>query len=170
MAARAESVCPGCGLTMPVDHDAAYDGYYNASPECWGVYAEVLGAEYGDVALYARVHQLTVDAYAAQHAGGPHPDKSVALHLTGLHLVLERGLRPTRLPGLFRSLADRIETWPHLERPSRVGDSTVLDVALAGSSEEHAERVLDWAREVWEAWSERHPAVAAFASRHLDLE
>lgn len=170
MAAEGESVCPGCGLTMPVGDDATYEGYYNTSPECWSVYAEVLGAEFSDVALYARVHQLTVDAYAAQHAGGPQPDKSVALHLAGLHLVLERGLRPTRIPGLFRSLADRIERWPHFERPTKIEAPTVLDVALAESSDEHTERALGWARKVWAAWSEHHAAVAAFASWHLDLE
>ena len=32
-----ESTCPGCGLRMPVSDTAAYEGYYNTSPECWDV-------------------------------------------------------------------------------------------------------------------------------------
>lgn len=168
MSARDESVCPGCGLTMPADDSAVYDGYYNTSPECWSVYAEVLGAEYGDPALFARIHQLTVDAYAVQHAGGPHPDKSVALHLLGLYLVFEQDLRPTRLPRLFQNLADRLEAWPRFEPPTTLEAPTVLDVALSESSAEHADRVRTWAEKVWEGWSERHREVAAFASRYLE--
>ena len=43
--------------------------YYNLSPECWSVYTEVLEAEYSNGLLFGQVHQLTVDAYAVQHAG-----------------------------------------------------------------------------------------------------
>ena len=83
MTALRESTCPGCGLRMPVSEGAAYDGYYNTSPECWSVYTEVLGAEYSNPVLFGQVHQLTVDTYAVQHPGGLHPDKSIAIHLAG---------------------------------------------------------------------------------------
>lgn len=165
---EAEATCPGCGLTMPADESAVYDGYYNTSPECWSVYSEALEPEFSDPYLYGKVHQLTVDAYAVQHAGGEHPDKSVAIHLTGLHLVLERGFRPARLPPLFQKLSDRIEAWPHFVPPATLEAPTVLDVALSESSAEHVNRVRTWAEKVWVDWSEHHREVAAFASRHLD--
>jgi hypothetical protein len=66
---------------MPRQPGAARHAYYNASPECWTVYSETLGAEYSRPVIFGQVHQLTVDAYAVQHAGGEHPDKSVGIHL-----------------------------------------------------------------------------------------
>src|SRR5713226_6930200 len=105
--------CPGCGLRMPKRDVATYHGYYNASPECWLVYTEVLAQEYSSAVLFGQVHQLTVDTYAVQHAGGPHPDKSVDVHLSGLYLVLERGVRPTEVPPKMQQLASRVDAWPH---------------------------------------------------------
>lgn len=90
---------------------AVYLGYYNTSPECWGLYTEVLGAEYSNDLLFGQVQKLTVDSYAVQHAGGQHPDKSIAIHLCGLYLVLHRGLRPTRVPPLLQRLSDTVQVF-----------------------------------------------------------
>jgi len=68
---------------MPASARAAYQGYYNTSPECWDVYTEVLGSEFSNPVLFGQVHQLSVDTYAVQHAGGAHPDKSIAIHVCG---------------------------------------------------------------------------------------
>src|ERR1041384_6466827 len=73
------TTCPGCGLEMPARPDAPPDGYYNTTRECWSVFTEVVGAEFANALLFGRAHQLTVDTYAVQHAGGPHPDNSPAL-------------------------------------------------------------------------------------------
>jgi hypothetical protein len=73
---------------MPRSATASYAGYYNTSPECWEVYTEVLGAEFSNAVLFGQVHQLTVATYAVQHAGGPHSEKSIGVHLTGLYLTL----------------------------------------------------------------------------------
>ncbi len=135
--------------------------YYNASPECWSVFTEVLAAEYVDAVLFGQVHQLTVDTYAVQHAGGTHPDKSVAVHLVGLHLVLERGLKPPMVPPELQRLAETTTSWPHFEPPPRVTSPTVFDVALAGGGEEHIRIVRTWSRAVWDAWATHHAAVAA---------
>ena len=86
---------------------------------------QVLGAEFGNALLYGQVHQLTVNTYAVQHAGGRHPDKSVAIHLCGLHLVLDRGFRPPRVPPLHKRLADTVKTWPHFTPPADPGPSPV---------------------------------------------
>ena len=53
--------------------------------------------------VFGQVHQLTVDAYAVQHAGGAHPDKSVGVHLCGLHLVLVQENAPPSVPPLLQS-------------------------------------------------------------------
>ena len=106
MKASGRCTCPGCGLLLRAQPEATYDGYYCTSAECWAVYTEVLGAEFGDAVLFGQVHQLTVDSYAVQHPGGAHPDKSIGVHLTGLHLVLDRGLAPTLVPRFHQHLAN----------------------------------------------------------------
>ena len=157
--------CPGCGLEMPLS-ERVYDRKFHASPECWSVFEEVLAAEFQDAVLFGQVHQMTVDAYAVQHAGGDHPDKSVCVHLVGLHLVLERGVAPVDVPRLLRRLADRT-SWPHLDPPERRAGLTVCDVALADSPQMHALLVRDWAAQVWRAWSAHHD-VAHDLAKHLD--
>ena len=163
-------VCTGCGLSMPKRDSARYDGGFHASPECWEVFTEVLGKEFNDAVLFGQVHQLTVDAYAAQHAGSRHRDKSVVIHLCGLHLVLDRGQRPTSVPPLFQRLASNIKTWPHLSPPADLSAMTVFDVALAESAQDHVRVVREWATFVWRGWSPHHEAIRNFVDEHLNLE
>lgn len=155
---------------MPVRATAAYDGYYNTSPECWAVYTEVLAAEFGNAPLFAQVHQLTVDTYAVQHPGGDHPDKSIFVHLAGLHLVLDRGYAPMRVPPLLQELVRTVPEWPHFETPPDLGPLTVLDVALAGSPEAHVQVVREWAGTLREAWKPCQATVARLVTAHLSLE
>ncbi|MFQ5400504.1 MAG: DUF5946 family protein [Anaerolineae bacterium] len=161
MTADRERHCPGCTLRMPFDGRAAYDGYYNCSPECWSVYAELLGFEFSNAVLFGQVHQMSVDSYALQHAGGPHPDKSVAIHLAGLHAAFNLGIRQTQIPRLLQQLAATVQRWPHFPPPESTGPMTVFDVALADSLLEHVARVQKWAGFVWDSWSDTHRDVAS---------
>lgn len=155
--------CPGCGLeALPTN--TPYDRYFNASPACWSVFQEVLAAEFQNAILFGQVHQLSVDAYAAQHAGGPHPDKSVCLHLVGLHLALERGIAPVKVAGYLQRFAKAAPSWPHFAPPDRV-PITVLDVATAASIQEHALRVRRWATQVWRAWGDQHQRSPSWQTR-----
>lgn len=153
--------CPGCGLELPAEPGSESHRYFNASAECWGVFGEVLADDYGDPLRFAAAHQLSVDSYAAQHAGGAHPDKSVAIHLVGLHLVLEAGLRPTAVPPLLQTLATVTERWPALEPPPPRWMLTVEDVALA---DEPVAVVRAWAGEVWQKWADAHGVIRRLAS------
>lgn len=152
---------------MPLDPTAHYDGYYHCSPECWKLYTEILGHEYSDWVLYGQVHQLSVDSYAVQHAGGPHPDKSVAIHLSGLYLVLEQGLSPVAVPARLQRIDQVVGRYPHFPPPAHRGRLTVFSVALTGSSIEHAAASRAWARAVWQAWRQHHAAIADFVGRML---
>lgn len=146
--------CPGCGLEMPLS-ERIYDRKFHASAECWSAFEEVLAVEFQNAVLFSQVHQLTVDAYAVQHAGGQHPDKSVCIHLAGLHLMLERSVPPVDVPPRLQRLASRT-SWPHLDPPDARAPITVFDVALAESPETHALRVREWAAQVWRVWSPHH--------------
>ena len=154
----AESLCPGCGLTMPAGSAIPYDGYFNASAECWSVFTEVVGREFSNAILFGQVHQVTVDAYAVQHAGGRHPDKSVDIHLAGLCLVLDRGVAPTAVAPRLQALASAISGWPHLEPPAIAWRQTIFDVAMA---DDHIAAVREWSACVWEAWSPQRDRVTA---------
>jgi hypothetical protein len=124
---------------MPHRDAGTYHGYYNASPECWLVYTE--------------------------HAGGPHPDKSVDVHLCGLHLVLVEGMKPVAVPPMLQRIASAVDAWPHFDPPPQIGGITVWDVALSKAMSDHIETVMRWARLVWGSWSEHHDAVAEFVKR-----
>lgn len=152
---------------MPVSGVARYDGYFNTSPECWKIFTDVLASEYSNAVLFGQTHQLTVDTYAVQHAGGAHPDKSVTIHLAGLYLVLERNLKPPGVPKRLQRLSDSIETWPHFPAPDARVPMTILDIADATSPEEQVVLVREWSRSVWEAWSPYHAEVARLVQRHL---
>ena len=169
MVAYGEVSCPGCGLAMPADPEAEYDGYYNTTPECWSVYTEVLGAEFGNAVLFGQVHSLTVDAAAVQHTGGHHPDKSIGGHLVGLHLGLVRGIPSPTVPRYLQAVGAKIEVWPHFRPPRSTGPLTVFDVALSSSATEHADAVRRWSSTVWAAWSEHHAAVANLVNENLRL-
>jgi hypothetical protein len=137
--------------------------YIGSAPGCFLLYSEVLAREYGDF-RYAPAHQLTVDAYAVQHPGVPErrAARSVAIHLVGLCLTLERGRGPLELPRLRQALAPSQRGFPWLAPPASVGVRTILDVHAASSPEEHRARVDRWARSAWEAWSAHHAQVRAW--------
>ena len=161
--------CPGCGLRVSVDGAPPYDGYFNTSPECWSLFTEVIGREFGNSVLFGAVHRLTVDAYAVQHAGGEHPDKSVDIHLIGLYLALECAVPLARIAPLFQRLANRINYWPHLPPPRFRGRMTIRDVADTQSVNEHIEAVNAWARSVWSAWSSCQDKIAGFVRENLNI-
>jgi uncharacterized protein DUF5946 len=148
---------------MPHRDAAISHGYINASPECWLVYTEVLATEYSNAVLFGQVHQLTVDAYAVQHAGGRHPDKSIDVHLCGLYLAFVKGAKPVTVPPILQRIVPTVDVWPHFTPPPQISSITVFDVALTKAMSDHIETVQRWARLVWDAWSEHHEAVAELA-------
>lgn len=152
---------------MPANRNSTYRSYYRTNAECWDLYTEVLGIEYSNAILFGQVHQLTVDTYAVQHAGEPHPDKSVNIHLFGLHLALVKGIRSPYIPPLLQRLATEIDVWPHYEPPTDTGSLTVFDVAICDSTEDYIRTVREWAQAVWGSWSDYHAQVAQLVSQHL---
>ena len=153
-----DETCPGCGLSLPRG-DGPGHPYLGASPSCWERYGELLAREYQDPAYFV-VHQLTVDAYAAQHPGRPgrRTIQSVGLHLMTLGLFVEQDVNPSQGPALHRRTVGRLELeW--LEPPAFEGRLTVLHPLAAEGPEAHLEAVRAWASDVWDAWSRHHATV-----------
>ena len=156
---RAETAaCPGCGTVLP-ELDGPVHAYIGSSPACWARYGEVLAREFQDPAWF-RLHQVTVDAYAAQHPGVPERRsiQSVALHLITLGLILECGLDPANAPQVHKRLMPRPDfVW--LKPPPMAGRLTVTNVLGASDPAEHERRVLAWGADVWSAWAPHHETV-----------
>lgn len=155
--------CQGCGGLFP-DTDGPTHACIGASPGCWALYSEVLAKEYGEY-RYPAVHQLTVHAYAAQHPGTPsrRSIQSVAGHLIGLYLVLDRGLNAKRATAMIREAIAQRGRFMWLEPPPSMGPLTVLDVAGATHLAGHVRLVEQWANSVWDAWAEHHETIRNWA-------
>ncbi|MDB4908853.1 MAG: hypothetical protein JWO05_3637 [Gemmatimonadetes bacterium] len=169
MTARKLACCPGCGARVP-DEGRATHPYYDASPGCWATYGSVLAREYTD-ARYASVHRLTVDSYAVQHPGVEERRtiQSVAVHLIGLQLVLERSLTSAHVVQLLRIAADRSGQYHWLVPPAADPACTVVEVSRAGIRDPvaHVHAVRAWASHAWRTWQPHHAQVRHWA---LELE
>ena len=167
------TTCPGAGLQLSAS-DMPWDRRRNASPECWQLYGEVQGFALHRAELVRDCNQLTVDAYAAQHAPrevGDVPPISVAYALVGLHLALDRRASGAEVRAAHQRMGKPDPSWPRLPTPERSGAMTVFDVAAAGamvgSVAGHARAVAAWAAAVWQAWAAQHATVAMLADRLL---
>ena len=123
---------------------------------CLKLFEEVIAREFSDY-RYGKVHRLTVDAYSLQH-----PDrymrsgKSFAAHLTGIYAALEA----EDAAAVNQTVRKWLNTNPKIEKPARLpeqrGRLTIAFIHSATDADDYGERVRDWAREVWRAWSEYH--------------
>ncbi len=126
-----------------------------------------LAKEYSDY-RFGAVHRLTVDTYAVQHPGKPERRaiQSVAVHLIGLHLLLELNFDSTKAVKLLQAAADRSASFVWLDLPASLGSITIIDVHRAGDdSKEHKRLVNEWARSTWAAWAKHHPQIREWTSQ-----
>ena len=161
--------CPGCGIVAPSDGGPTH-AYLGSSAGCWRRYGEILAREFQEPEWFAS-HQITVDAYAAQHPGVPErrSAQSVALHLTTLGLIFERDFDPADAPKLHKRMAHRPDySW--LEPPSMEGTSTVLDVLGARDPDEHERLFRRWGREIWDAWGDHRETLWRWLDAALGSE
>jgi hypothetical protein len=144
--------CSGCGATVPAVPDGPVHRSIGASPGCWGIYTALLAGEL--TAFDARMHQLSVDTYAAQHPGSPSPQpiQSVCAHLVALCLSLEHGFEVEDLRPLTGDLSNG--RW----------SVTIIDLLDAELSEDYGDHVRGWAASTWAEWSAHHAQARAWAA------
>src|SRR5438552_1602766 len=160
------SACPGCGVSLP-GSAAPWDPRSLASEACHALYGEVAGFESQHIAELGRWHQLLVDTYTAQHVGERTPVIGTAFALIGLQLALEEGRDGLEVRDAHQRLAKAFRTWPRFDAPRSRGARTIFDLAIAESTDEHVERLVAWARDVWAAWSASHAAVRELIRERL---
>lgn len=163
-----EPACPGCSLRTP-DSDGPAPSEHRASPGCYALYGQVLARDYADPDYYRLAHQIIVDAYAAQHAGGTsrREIQTVALCLMTLCLVVEDHVPPAEGPALHKRMIGRRPDFTWLEPPPLHGLMTVADILPARDAEEHADLALRWGTQVWRAWAPHHATVRAWNTTAL---
>lgn len=156
------TVCPGCGLRLP-SVGLPLDSDLNASGECrqlyWQLSADTLSR--GDPAF---IHQYAVDAYAAQHAGGPSWPITTAFALVGVYLACERGFSGRDVQRAHMLLARRKQDWPRFPKPEEPGALTVRDVLQSSPGAQWDQELRGWACAVWAIWHEERDRVIALAN------
>jgi hypothetical protein len=153
----AYTTCPGCGLDRPAQDTPPTDRY-NASAECWHLFTELTGE------TMARTdpefaHQHCVDAYGAQHAGGPTKPITTAFALIGLHLAIDEDYTGREIQQVHMELGEADREWPQFTPPEQPGEYTVQTVLEASPGPERDTRITDWAESVWAAWDHAHERV-----------
>jgi uncharacterized protein DUF5946 len=158
-------VCPGCGLRLPRLDDGVTNPHVSASPECQQLCHELslYTLSHGDAFF---IHQVAVDAYAAQHASPASKPITVAFALIGLCLLLERGHTARAVQRAHMRLANRSRRWPSFDPPAHRGSVTVADVLRAAPGSERDSAIMRWASSVWMAWERAHPAVRTLIDQY----
>jgi len=161
------TICPGCGLQSASDGGAPSDRL-QASWACWQLYGEL--AAY-DMARFdpGFLHQEAVDAYEAQHAGGPAKPITAVFALVGLYLFLEHRFTGRQVQQAHVALGRRHLAWPHWDSPAQTFRITVADVLRAAPGQARDSAIRDWAECTWQAWAERHEDVRELCGRLLGI-
>jgi hypothetical protein len=151
-----DGICEDCGAAR-----------VQGRPGCREVFEEILAKEFSDY-RYGKIHRLTVDAYALQHPEAyMRSGKSFAAHLTGMCAALEHEdtLDLNRTVQKWLSSNPRIDKPVHL--PDQRGDLTIAYIHSAADADEHVNRVREWARDIWRAWTEHHDLARALMRKAI---
>ncbi len=123
---------------------------------CRKLFEEILAKEFSDY-RYGKIHRLTVDAYSLQHPDAyMRSSKSFAAHLTGIYAALESEDALTVNQTMQRWLSGNPKINKPIRLPEERGNLTINHMRSAVDANEHGKRVREWARDVWNAWSEHH--------------
>ena len=157
--------CPGCGSRLSRLNDEANNPHADASPECQRLCHELslYTLAHGDPFF---IHQVAVDAYAAQHASSASKAITIAFALIGLCLLLERGYTGKAVQRAHMRFANQSKRWHTFDPPAHRGSVTVADVLSAVPGSERDAAIIRWARSVWMAWEQAHPAVRTLIDRY----
>jgi GNAT superfamily N-acetyltransferase len=113
------------------------------------------------------IHQLGVDAWAAQHAGSNSKPIAVAFALIGLYLHLEKGFTGKEVQDAHVKLARNRRQWPQFELPVDRGKITVYDVLAKSPGGERDMMIEKWCISIWDAYDASHERVIELVQQEL---
>jgi hypothetical protein len=158
------SVCPGCGVKLVTDKLDLAPGF-NSSLACLELYYNLTVFT---LSLQDRefIHQIAVDAYAAQHFGPKMKPVTITFALIGLYLVFERGYTGREAQLAHIKLGKTRREWPRFDVPLQKALLTVQDVLNSGE-ENYREFIIKWGKSVWEIWGEEDGKIAGLVNKYL---
>jgi hypothetical protein len=106
------------------------------------------------------LHQLVVDAFAAQTADEQTKPMKLTFALVGLYLHVEKQFSGRLVQRVHMGLAQRKRSWPTFALPSERGSLTAADVLAAPAGPERDQAIHAWCASVWEAFRECRHVVA----------
>jgi len=121
------------------------------------------------------VHQLVVDAWAAQHATAESKPISPVFALIGLYLHLEHGYTGRQVQLAHMKLAKNRKLWPRLTPPIERGRITVNEPfrALGDAVRDEAaveQAIGRWCVSVWESWKISQDTIRELVKQELNIE
>lgn len=152
-----ESVCPGCGVQLP-SKSSVPDAQWNASGECLELRNELWFYTLRREDPFF-IHQVAVDAYAAQHCKVGVPNIGLAFALIGLCLLLEHGYTGKQVQEAHKRLAEASKDWPTFVIPEHRGLMTVADALHASLGADRDSAIIAWAASVWSAYAKEQEYV-----------
>ena len=151
------NVCPGCGLKM-LSGEPGLDARFYASQVCvalyWDLSAFTLSLQDSDF-----IHQLVVDAYAAQHTGTATKPITTAFSLFGLYLTFEQGYTGREVQLAHIKLGKRRVRWLKFDTPPATAALTVRDALQKIAPGNYREPITNWGKAVWDLWLPEHRRV-----------
>ena len=156
--------CFACGAKS-LNIEGECHKYMLSAPGCWDMFCEVMDKEFSDL-RYSRAHQLTVDAYAAQHIGSQDDKRavnSVNIHLASLYCIFELKINQAKAPNFraeFAQFYKGKDILPILIPPKSLGELTIFEVWDNEDPNLHYGLAEKWASSVWQAWSHEHARIA----------
>lgn len=117
---------------------------------------------HGDAAF---VHQLVVDAWAAQHANAASKPIGVFFAVLGLYLHVEHGFTGRAVQKAHMKLAQRPEPWPVGPLPTTRGAVTATDVLAAPPGDARDAAISRWAASVWATYAHQRETIDALLRR-----
>ena len=125
-------------------------------PDCSALRDLLLARDFEQAVFYWKYHRLAVDVYCVQHAPYVESSKSLAAHLCGLCVALERNNDQSQLTSLQLWLSTNPKL-PKPELPASRGKLTIADVSGIDDPITYGRAVQSWACSTWEAYEPLQP-------------
>jgi len=115
------------------------------------------------------IHQLIVDAFAAQTADKNTKPIKITFALVGLYLVVEKGFTGKQVQLAHMKLARNRKEWLTFTLPENRDNITVFDVLSKSPGKQRDEMIHKWCDAVWETYKDSQQQVRDFVKKELGI-
>ena len=115
------------------------------------------------------IHQLMVDAYAAQHADETTKPIAITFALLGLYLHVEKGFTGKQVQNAHMQLAKYRRQWFRPACPQNRGEIVIADVMAAAPGPQRDTKIHEWCASVWITWRANCETIVDLARRELGV-